>query len=54
MSRRLARAVISAEFRPATPKVGRGSGSLQHHLPSLLALVTPTIDPETGVSINDF
>jgi hypothetical protein len=28
--------------------------ALQHHLPSVLALALPTIDPETGVSINDF
>jgi hypothetical protein len=28
--------------------------AFQHHLPSLLALALPTIDPETGVSINDF
>jgi hypothetical protein len=28
--------------------------ALEHHLPSLLALAVPTIDPETGVSINEF
>jgi hypothetical protein len=28
--------------------------ALHHNLPSLLALATPTIDPETGVSISDF
>jgi transposase len=28
--------------------------ALQHHLPSVLAFVLPTIDPETGISINNF
>lgn len=28
--------------------------ALQHHLPSVLAFVLPTIDPETGVSIDNF